>query len=388
MSTPLRESAAPNNIPDFWSQTESEDDDPAVSLYAPKCARLIPGGPPLELGDTMESDASVGNIPQFLVAPDRADQSYIERLEAGLRRLAQRSTDFSWPSPEPPPEGRADSVGYVAGAGPSLDQVRPMPVVPMRGRRSKHRDPLAALPDVFLFLIAGLSAALVAASTAYVVAGNERSPHGIARELKLAAADAITFILPPASAWQNEMRPTEYQIDVADSEVSSSSEIATTAIGGSSPVGSLPVAFNDETVMLSSASAAPVQPANPPAHRLDPAEIQLLVNQGQRLMAAGDFVSARIVLARAAQAGDSGAALAMGGTYDPTVLKNIGAIGIAGDPDEAHTWYEKARQVGPLEAAAQTGPACDALAMQAALCRLSHAPQRHISRPHTRRQRN
>jgi hypothetical protein len=336
----------------------------------------------------MESDASVGNIPQFLVDPDRADQGYIERLETSLRRLAQRNADFSWPSPEPPPKERADSVGDVAGAGLSLDQVGPIPVALMRGRRRKHRNPLAALPDVFVFLIAGLSAALVAASTAYVVVGNERSPHGIARELKLAAADALTFILSPTAFQQDEMAAADYQTTGPDSDVSSSSEMSTAAIGGSTPVGSLPVALNDETVMLSSAGAAPIGPANSPPRRLDATEIQFLINQGQRLMAAGDFVAARIVLGRAAQAGDSGAAFAMGGTYDPLVLKKIGAIGIAGDPDEAHGWYEKARQVGSLEAAAHTGPACDSLTMQAALCRLSHAPQRHVSRPHTRRQRN
>jgi TPR repeat protein len=70
------------------------------------------------------------------------------------------------------------------------------------------------------------------------------------------------------------------------------------------------------------------------------------VNQGERLMAAGDFAAARVALRRAA----SGAALAIGATYDPLVLNKIGALGVAADPDEARSWYEKARQFGSPEA--------------------------------------
>jgi hypothetical protein len=37
-------------------------------------------------------------------------------------------------------------------------------------------------------------------------------------------------------------------------------------------------------------------------------------------------------------------------TYDPLILKRIGALGMTADPDLARTWYERARDLGSPEA--------------------------------------
>jgi hypothetical protein len=83
---------------------------------------------------------------------------------------------------------------------------------------------------------------------------------------------------------------------------------------------------------------------------LDPEEIKLLVKQGEQFAAAGDLVGARAVLQRAAQAGDASAAVALGATYDPVVLAQIGAVGFSADIEQARRWYQTAERLGAAEA--------------------------------------
>jgi hypothetical protein len=92
-------------------------------------------------------------------------------------------------------------------------------------------------------------------------------------------------------------------------------------------------------------------PAGSKAPRaLDSNEIKLLIKQGEQFAAAGDLVSARVVLQRAAQAGDATAAMALGATYDPIVLAKIGVVGLSADVEQARSWYQKAESLGSSEA--------------------------------------
>jgi TPR repeat protein len=79
------------------------------------------------------------------------------------------------------------------------------------------------------------------------------------------------------------------------------------------------------------------------------------VKQGEEFITVGDVVTARIVFQRAAEAGDANAALAVGATYDPTVLAKLGAVGISGDTAQARSWYEKAERLGSPEARRRLG---------------------------------
>ena len=92
-------------------------------------------------------------------------------------------------------------------------------------------------------------------------------------------------------------------------------------------------------------SSAPSTAAGP-----DREEVAALVSRGQTYLANGDVVSARLVFRRAAEAGDAQAALALGGTYDPLVLKSLGVIGVAADAAQARGWYHKAAELGSREA--------------------------------------
>jgi hypothetical protein len=82
----------------------------------------------------------------------------------------------------------------------------------------------------------------------------------------------------------------------------------------------------------------------------DREEVAALVARGQTYLANGDVVSARLVFRRAAEAGDAPAALALGGTFDPMVLKSLGVIGVVADAAQARNWYQKAAELGSREA--------------------------------------
>jgi hypothetical protein len=90
--------------------------------------------------------------------------------------------------------------------------------------------------------------------------------------------------------------------------------------------------------------------AVPQRPKLDQDEIGRLIKRGQQLLAAGDIAPARLMLQRAAQGGSAEAALALGGTYDPDVLREIGVLGFAPNPAMAREWYQKALELGASEA--------------------------------------
>jgi hypothetical protein len=91
-------------------------------------------------------------------------------------------------------------------------------------------------------------------------------------------------------------------------------------------------------------------PLSTAVRALNPDEIMLLMKQGEQFIAAGDVLAARISFQRAAEAGDAAAAVALGATYDPTVLATLGVVGMSADVAKARRWYEKAKKLGSPEA--------------------------------------
>jgi cell division protein FtsB len=85
-------------------------------------------------------------------------------------------------------------------------------------------------------------------------------------------------------------------------------------------------------------------------HPLDSNEIASSLRRGDALVASGDVAAARLVLRRAADAGDARAAMTLAGTYDPAILEKLGVHGVAPDLAMARGWYEKAKKFGATEA--------------------------------------
>lgn len=86
---------------------------------------------------------------------------------------------------------------------------------------------------------------------------------------------------------------------------------------------------------------------------LAPDEVTMLLKRGKDFLANGDISSARLLLRRAAEAGNSEAALALGSTFDPVVIDRLGAIGVHADTATARKWYEKAAALGSNNASQQ-----------------------------------
>ena len=142
--------------------------------------------------------------------------------------------------------------------------------------------------------------------------------------------------------------------------------VATTGQTDAAPVTSPPATPSPAAVVASAADVAPSEASVPvksvktvpierekPVRPLGSDEIETLLKQGEGFVSVGDFVSARLVYRRVAEAHDARGALAVAATYDPIVLAKIGAKGVTGDAAKAHEWYAKARDLGSSDAAAR-----------------------------------
>ncbi len=83
---------------------------------------------------------------------------------------------------------------------------------------------------------------------------------------------------------------------------------------------------------------------------LEPDEVAALLKRGEGFIASGDLASARLVLQRAAEAGEAQAALSLAGTFDPIVLDRLGFQGPKPDIEKARTWYQRAQELGSAAA--------------------------------------
>jgi hypothetical protein len=115
------------------------------------------------------------------------------------------------------------------------------------------------------------------------------------------------------------------------------------------PVVPAPVAKAPVPVITAPVSVTPA--ATPPNATRDRDEIATLLVRARTYLSAGDVAAARLVLRRAAERDDPQAALALGGTYDPIVLKRLGIINFHADPAQAREWYRRAAELGSPDAA-------------------------------------
>jgi len=148
---------------------------------------------------------------------------------------------------------------------------------------------------------------------------------------------------------------------------------ATTALGAALPTPAAPPAPSPPATSLAAAATPPTQKvtALAPADTRGPAAepqasevrramspeqrqaVASLVARGKELLRNGDFSSARLLLERAADAGEADAALTLGSTYDPAILAQLGIRKQVANIDLARTWYEKAQEFGSTEASAR-----------------------------------
>jgi hypothetical protein len=219
----------------------------------------------------------------------------------------------------------------------SLEPERRLPPPATRSRRDNLRGPL-----IILILIVSIFVAQIAY---YISVGGwgptSKPPPGP----QMASFDS-KFITLPTSSSQEDSRTIIARDDdpgaPAEGEISSEhpQSLRTSKL------------FAGETVAMlqPGTPGAQTPPSSTAVRALDPEEIKLLMKQGEKFIAAGDVVTARLSFQRAAEAGDANAAVALGATYDPTVLAKLGVVGISADVAKARSWYQKAEKFGSPEA--------------------------------------
>jgi hypothetical protein len=114
------------------------------------------------------------------------------------------------------------------------------------------------------------------------------------------------------------------------------------------PEPALVVASEHPSTSAPPAAAPPGSVAKTP--QLDGEQIAILIERGKHLVASGDLAAARVVLRRAADSKHAEAALVLGSSYDPLILRELKTLGFAPDLELARRWYEKAKELGSEEA--------------------------------------
>jgi hypothetical protein len=142
---------------------------------------------------------------------------------------------------------------------------------------------------------------------------------------------------------------TAYQSAVPDGRVPAASPLAARPPGAPAPVAAAPPAAAPVTAVPPAPVPEPMI-AGDSIRRLDPNEIASSLKRADELIASGDLAAARLVLRRAANAGDARAAMTLAGTYDPVILEKLGVHGFVPDVAMARAWYEKAKKFGSAEA--------------------------------------
>jgi hypothetical protein len=177
------------------------------------------------------------------------------------------------------------------------------------------------------------------------------------RDIIVSAKASIAAILPaPSAAAQpdaTQLTPRDVLLKdptrlAAPANQTPSVRSATTVAVASPTRAEITNAYQSALQSRAPAAAAPA--ATPPARKLDADELATLLNRAKGLLATGDIPSARLLLERAADAQEPGAALMLAQTYDPDVLGTQDARNIIPEPATARAWYQRAAQLGSAAA--------------------------------------
>jgi hypothetical protein len=121
--------------------------------------------------------------------------------------------------------------------------------------------------------------------------------------------------------------------------------------GGANPVTSIDAAQRPALLPTPPRAVSPSVTPRPPVATEDAAVIANKMKIGVELMTYGEVAAARVMFQRAAEAGDGAGAFALAETYDPLVLGGLRLRErIMPDLALARTWYERARDLGSVEA--------------------------------------
>lgn len=303
-------------------QSDDERATKTATMYAPPWARESARDSVTEAADSaLEASekfrSALPPAPQLTKRRSRWRDTPFEGDLAAVR-LRERPTLDPVAVPAPPPRGRGGSVGLLARVAGAVG--------------------LAALAAFFMVGTAPLSLAVKAEGDGAPASFWSRfvTPTGNRQAMALNTRQAAEEPVAPATPTIAERFSTPSQ----PAEALPVRQVQTVAV---------------QTVAVQTA-AVPVAPPPAPAapapslRALDRDEIAILYRRGEELVGQGDIAGGRLLLARAAEAGDARSALALGATYDAVMLSKLGVLGVAPDAAQARAWYAKAAEFGSGEA--------------------------------------
>jgi hypothetical protein len=262
------------------------------------------------------------------------------------------------------------------------DGARPRKIIPLRLSPAPQTadgptppgSPAARLSGPELLAQDAAFRQLLSAKSDPVAAQPLRDPVGLAlgvvARLMVAAcaAAAVTMLLVGALPWpswphvaaKSEMLAPARPAPVAETAAATPVPRLAADLGAApavpmvkdvAPVGQPKTTLDAVPVRVSTVSvhAGPADGTDQAA--LAPEEIARLVKRGEDSLAQGDIAAARLILARAAEAHDAQAALSLGATFDPAVLRQLHVIGFRPEIAQARAWYAKSAGYGSAEAA-------------------------------------
>ena len=202
-------------------------------------------------------------------------------------------------------------------------------------------------------ILAGVCAAAAVAILVALFSSDATRDIGV----NVKASMAAVFPTPPAAAQSDPSQLTarDRQKDparpsAAENQTPGVRSVTTAAVGP--PREEINIAYQSALQGRAPAAADVAELTTPgvAVHHLDPDVIASLLRRADALIASGDVAAARLVLRRAADAGDARAAMTLAGTYDPAILEKLGVHGVVPDLAMARGWYEKAKKLGATEA--------------------------------------
>jgi hypothetical protein len=164
----------------------------------------------------------------------------------------------------------------------------------------------------------------------------------------LSALGSLKAIVPSGVSGRNEII-----ISLVDVDGTTLAEIKTALVVGpprvlAAPVDPPPVPKRLEPASPGlTAKAARLPPELTPEQK---ARAERYLALGARHLEQGNIGAARSFFQRAAEVGLAEGALKMAATFDPVELARLDAVAVSPDRREARRWYERARELGALEA--------------------------------------
>jgi hypothetical protein len=161
----------------------------------------------------------------------------------------------------------------------------------------------------------------------------------------LASLPALKAVIPASISGQSEITISLIALDGRLlSQAKTTLVIQRASVGAATP-----------KTPVGSSAAAPGAQASSPIERTpkaqDKARALGFLKKGEELFAAGNVGAARLFYERAADAGLPEGALALAATFDPNELTRRNVLGgVQPDRAAARRWYERARELGALEA--------------------------------------